>query len=321
METQLQAYLTAVGIVDGVTSHRVDCEVCGHADYEVVVEVVETVDGQFDRLPVVVCNRCGLFYQNPRFNEAFYQAYYERYYRQALFGTTQPQKDFVVDQVRRGEFLLRSLARYLPERGRMLDVGCSAGGNMVAFARRDWAVTGNDPDAAYAEFGRKQLRLKIDTVNAEDMCLPDANFDLIIIIGSLEHVYNVNRVLALCRKACVPDGLLLIEGRAFGYGVIKGYFSHNHRRYLTIASIEMLMLRHGWEPVVSTDGPLSGPTRPGAAYVLGRASAPMPLDTLIELIPIRWPDRRAHHMSLLSRMTGFVGDGVAPRTKADFIDE
>ncbi|QCP55102.1 class I SAM-dependent methyltransferase [Trinickia violacea] len=307
----LSAYLEAIGIVDGVTSQSIACEVCGHTGYEIVVDSVATTEGRFDRLPVVACELCGFLYQNPRFNAAFYQAYYERYYRQALFGQTQPERDFVLDQMRRGEFLYRSLAAYLPPTGHLLDVGCSAGGMMVPFARRGWIVAGNDPDAAYAEFGSKQLQLRIDVVAAENMRLPDAQFDLIVIIGSLEHAYDINRVLALCRKACAPDGLLLIEGRAFGYGVLNGHFSHNHRRYLTIESIEMLMLRHGWEPVLSTDAPLCGPTRPGGVHVLGKASTSMSVNALVDLIPVRWPEHGARTRHALTNLTGFVGAAVS----------
>jgi len=313
----LSAYLEAVGIVDGVTSQTVDCEVCGHTGHEVVVDSVVTLNGRCDRLPVVACDRCGFLYQNPRFNAGFYQAYYERYYRRALFGQTQPERDFVEDQIRRGEYLYRSLADYLRPTGRMLDVGCSAGGMLVPFAKRGWTVTGNDPDAAYTAFGRQRLHLRIDTVAAEEMRLPEAHFDLIVIIGSLEHVYDVSRVLALCRRACAPGGQILIEGRAFGYGVLKRHFSHNHRRYLTIESIEMLMLRHGWEPVLSTDAPLCGPTRPGAVHVLGKASELMALDALIDLIPQRWPDHGPRTRRELADVTGFVGGAVASPARAD----
>ncbi|MBP0607664.1 MULTISPECIES: class I SAM-dependent methyltransferase [Burkholderia] len=310
LDTDLDAYLRAVGMSDGIGAHHVACEICGGDACDVVVDEVETVDGRYHRLPVVVCRRCGFLYQNPRFDRSFYQRYYEQHYRNALFGNVGPARDFVLDQMRRGEHLFRNLEAHLPPGGRMLDVGCSAGGMMIPFAKRGWRVAGNDPDAAYSAFGRERLRLDIETVAAEDMRLPDAQFDLIVIIGSLEHVYDVNSVLAACRKACVPGGLLLIEGRALGYGVIKGHFSHNHRRYLTIASIEMLMLRHGWVPVLSTDEPICGPTRPGAVHVLGRASAPIDGDSLLSLLDERWPERHAP-IAQMTSLKGYIRQGAA----------
>ena len=275
MEPYLLEYLRGVGIVDQVSAAALPCEVCGGDDHDILVDTVEVGNEQFGRLPVVGCANCGFIYQNPRFNQEFYDSYYDKYYRLMLFGDAEPEKDFLLDQVRRGEHLYRSLAARLPKQGKLLDVGCSAGGLMVAFAKRGWEVLGTDPDSTYVEFGRRRLGLRLEAVSAEAMELPDASYDLIVITGSLEHVFDVNRVLALCRKACAPGGMLFIEGRALNYGLMKGYFSHNHRRYLSLHSIELLMLKHGWTPILSTDAPLCGPTRPGAVHVLGRAGDPL----------------------------------------------
>jgi len=284
MQAYLRDYLEAVGIVDGVSAHTVPCEVCGCPDHMELVREVETGPDRFGTLPVVACVHCGFVYQNPRFNKAFYDTYYDQHYRRLLFGDTQPERDFIHDQVRRGEHLVRNLQAHLPEKGRLLDVGCSAGGLMVAFAKRGWEVLGTDPDGAYADYGRSRLGLDVRAMPAEDMELPQAHFDLIVITGSLEHVFDVNRVLALCRSACAPSGALFIEGRAWRYGLQKGFFSHNHRRYLNPHAIELLMLKHGWTPTLSTDQALCGPTRPGGVYVLGRASEPFAQEALMREI-------------------------------------
>jgi SAM-dependent methyltransferase len=154
---------------------------------------------------------------------------------------------------------------------RLLDVGCSAGGLMLPFQQQGWEVYGTDPDTAYALHGKETLKLNIEAVAAEDMNLPAGYFDLVIITGSLEHVYDINQVLQLCRAATAPNGLLLIEGRAWGYGILNTYFNHNHRRYLRADTIAAFMRKYGWEPVVTTEQPLCGPTRPGGVYVLGQA--------------------------------------------------
>jgi ubiquinone/menaquinone biosynthesis C-methylase UbiE len=275
MDSYLRAYLESVGIVEGVSAHSVRCEVCGTQEHTLLVETVETGPDRFGRLPIVACSQCGYVFQNPRFNKAFYDTYYDKYYRLLLFGETQPERDFMIDMVRRGEFLYENLNQYLPGKGRLLDVGCSAGGLMVAFAKRGWEVLGTDPDGAYTPYGKEKLGLDIYPISAEEMVLPDAHFDLIIITGSLEHVFDVNKVLSICRRASKPEGQLFVEGRAFGYGIQKGYFSHNHRRYLSIKTIELLMLKHGWSPILSTEDSLCGPTRPGGVYVLGKTSDPM----------------------------------------------
>lgn len=304
MDDHLATYLASVGITEGVSAQPVDCEVCGHAEPVALVDQVEIGPDRFSKLPVVACPACGFVFQNPRFNRHFYDTYYEKYYRQAMFGDTQPERDFVLDQVRRGDRLLRSLDAHLPPRGRLLDVGCSAGGLMVAFAKRGWEVLGTDPDEAYARYGRERLGLDVQAMPAEDMDLPAEHFDLTIITGSLEHVFDVNRVLSICRHACKPSGLLLIEGRALGYGIQKGFFSHTHRRYLSAASIELLMLKHGWTPEFATEQALCGPTRPGAVFVLGRAGQPLGHEGLRGEIDA---GRRDSLVALRRRLSGLRG--------------
>ncbi|MFH7617477.1 class I SAM-dependent methyltransferase, partial [Pseudomonas syringae pv. tagetis] len=88
------------------------------------------------------------------------------------------------------------------------------------------SVTGNDPDRAYVEYGY-QIGLYIELTAAEEI---DAagDVDLIIIIGSLEHMFDVHCVMQRCRQASAENGLFLIEGRALGQGLEQGMLTHMH---------------------------------------------------------------------------------------------
>lgn len=267
----LASYFEHVGIGGDYRSDVHACEICGGTDFVTVCEEVEIGRGAYGHLPVQACTQCGYVMQNPRFEARFYQAYYEKYYRTHLFGSSKPDKAFMADQVKRGQHLLASLQPFLPlQPGRFVDVGSSAGGMMVAFHKAGWSCLGTDPDQGYVAYGKQVLNLDIIPVAAEDMVLPAASSDVTIIMGSLEHVTDVNRVLALCHGFGAPGSLLLIEGRAYGFGLMNGFFSHNHRRYLTAASIALLMGKHGFEPIWTTHDPICGPTRPGAVYCLGK---------------------------------------------------
>lgn len=270
-KTLEQIYLQLLQMSTTYRAQQVDCELCHSNEHWVLLENIRGPGDQLVALPVLGCKDCGHIFQKYRFSEDFYQAYYDKFYRLSLFGSTEPERAFFLDQVRRGEYLHQYLSDALPAKGKLLDVGCSAGGLMIPFAKRGWSVRGNDPDRAYVEFG-KSIGLKIDLISAENMS-PSGDYDLIIINGSLEHVHDANQVMQRCRQASAEHGLLLIEGRALGYGIDQGYLTHNHRRYLSASSIEYLMCQHGWEPIRTTHGPVCGPTRPGAVFVLGRACA------------------------------------------------
>lgn len=264
-------YLTLLNMRQDYQSRLMGCETCGSCESILLSATVAGPKNEDVKLPVLGCKQCGSIYQSYKFETQFYKDYYNKYYRLNLFGDTEIDKSFFLDQIKRGNLLYKNLQEWIPSKGKLVDIGCSAGGLMIPFAKRGWEVNGNDPDRAYAEYG-KMFGLNIETVSAEETPT-DAQADLIIINGSLEHVYDVNTVMSRCRSLANKNGLLLIEGRALGYGMQQGYLTHNHRRFLSPYSIELLMLKHDWIPIMTTDKPLCGPTRPGAVFVLARAGS------------------------------------------------
>ena len=223
------------------------------------------------------CTRCGLLFQSPRFEPDFYRAYYAQTYRLLLSGGEQPSDDYVADQFARGTSLLSNLRSRLPQAGRLLDIGCGAGGMMLAFREHGWDVLGVEPDIVAASYGVEQLQLPVVTTSAESMLVDQEAFDLIIITGSLEHVHDPYSVLQHCFAAAAPDSLLLLEAHGLGQAAHAGAVGHNHRRMYVGNTLQLLMLQHGWAPEWITDQPLSGPTRPGSVFALGRRLAqPVP---------------------------------------------
>jgi SAM-dependent methyltransferase len=284
MESYLKDYLRHIEMEGSYTSEMIPCEICNDTHFTVVREVISIGKGAFGKLPVVACNTCGFLFQNPRFNKQFYEDYYARHYRNVIFGTSEPAQEFIDDQIRRGELLYQSIERFLPQPGAMLDVGSSVGGMMVAFMKQGWSALGTDPDIGFVNYGKDRLNLPVIAVGAEEMELEPQRYDLIIIMGSLEHVYDPNKTLELCRKASKPGALLLLEGRGHPQSESKRYFNQNHHRYFTLNSIELMMMKHGWQPILTTDDPLCGPTRPGGIYSLGRLSAPPSHDDFVHMI-------------------------------------
>ena len=100
--------------------------------------------------------------------------------------------------------------------------------------------------------------------------VPAGRFDLIVIAGSLEHVRDPREVLRRCHDAGGAGALLLLEAHGLGQAAYVGAIGHNHRRLLTGTTMALLMLDEGWTPEWITRQSLSGPTRPGSVFALGR---------------------------------------------------
>jgi hypothetical protein len=247
-----------------------NCEICESENIPIIQDIIDIGNGKFGKLPVNGCTNCGYIFQSERFEEKFYRDFYEKNYRSILFGKFSPEKQFIKDQIYRGNTLYENVKKYILSNGNLLDVGCSSGGLMIAFKNNGWNVHGTDPDVGYVKFGKEVLKLNIDCMYAEDMEISKGTIDLIIITGSLEHVYDLKVVLEKCRIMSSPNAIIIVEGRALGFCTNQGYFTHTHRRYFDENTISLALKKYGWEPLVVTNEQLSGPTRPGGIFCIAK---------------------------------------------------
>ena len=215
-----------------------------------------------------MCLRCGHLFQRFKFEKKFYKNFYLKYYRNITHNTLRVEPSFFQDQINRGKILYSSLKSILPSSGKMLDVGCSSGGTMIPFIKKGWMCYGNDPDKNYVQYGQSK-NLNIDFLSSENMNFEKNFFDLIIILGSLEHCYDINKVMSKCSKYSKNKSIIVLEGRGRPKSEAKKFFNFNHHRIFTHNSFELLLLKHGWIPLFSTFKNLSGPTRPNTIFTVG----------------------------------------------------
>ncbi len=106
--------------------------------------------------------------------------------------------------------------------GRLLDIGCGAG-DYLGFARRlGWQTYGLDPDPAAVEVARRRgatvVQGTLDTVR-----LPDAPFDAVASMHSIEHARNPRDFLR--------NALALLRPGGFFYLQTPNFHSLMHRRF------------------------------------------------------------------------------------------
>ena len=115
--------------------------------------------------------------------------------------------------------------RFLPEGGRVLEVGCGYGRNLVALAALPASsVVGSD--VAFAELARARSerlaplppehRARVSLVRQEALRLPfrDSCVDLVVLWQVLEHLFGEDakrRTLGECVRVLRPGGHLLVE--------------------------------------------------------------------------------------------------------------
>ena len=246
------------------------CEICGGKDTKVFIKKISWNDKKYGILPVHCCNNCGMVFQNPRFSKDFYFEYYKKIYRDITLKTQTPSKNFTNDQIKRGKILYNFLKPLLPKKGSMLDVGCSVGLMMKEFINNKWKCIGNDPVQSHVEWGKNKFKLPVEWIQSEDMKIKKNSLDLITIMGSIDHVFNLNLVMKKCQSSIKKNGILVLEARGNPLGRTYKYFNQSHHRYFSHTTLQLLMLKFGWEPFLTTSFPITGPSRKNTIFCLGR---------------------------------------------------
>jgi SAM-dependent methyltransferase len=183
------------------------CDLCRtdrHAT--MVLEAGDYEYGVAGRWGLARCGACGLYYQAPRPAAAEIPTFYPPSY--AVYGD-----DPVVGWLFKITYWLdaRRVAGLIGPTGRVLDVGCGAGGALVALARAGkWDVFGLELDVEAARRAAAQ-GFNVRQGDLVDSDFPPGSFDLIRMGHVIEHVRDPIATLRRAWELLKPGGTLVGE--------------------------------------------------------------------------------------------------------------
>jgi SAM-dependent methyltransferase len=141
-----------------------------------------------------------------------------------------------------------------PGRKRFLDVGCSGGGMMMAFASLGYEAYGIEPSAA-VRHAPPDLAPRIQNCFFGDETF-QTTFDLISAFHVLEHVPSPAAFVDHCMESLAPGGDLVIEVPNFDFALrrlhddFREAFSqispHYHLNHFTMDGLDRLLRRRGF---------------------------------------------------------------------------
>jgi SAM-dependent methyltransferase len=148
----------------------------------------------------------------------------------------------------------------VPRHGRMLDVGCGRGLRLLSFRRLGMNVHGMDLIPEPVEYVRTELG--VPAVCTDMAGLPGAfapgSFDLVTAFQVIEHVPDVNEMIASCHALLKPGGWLVVatplvdslQSRMFGARWAAATEAPRHLSLATKRGLQTALERHGFTDVL-----------------------------------------------------------------------
>ena len=184
----------------------INCLICQSSDYKKILTKFE--------MNIVKCKKCGLIYVNPilqeselsrRYTESFF---YDEYL--PIFKATSTHYDLNI--IRSHFFLfLQLLTKYFTPGKRLLDVGCSAGFFMKAAEEIGWEAEGVEISTVASEYAKNIVKVNVHESKLEDLHLPAENFDLVVLMETIEHLINPLDTLKEINRILTKKGILIIS--------------------------------------------------------------------------------------------------------------
>jgi SAM-dependent methyltransferase len=227
------------------------CPVCGSAGPHKKLHQQGFSEGVLgDGYDVVVCQDCGAGFADGIPSQADLDRYYAERSKYSYDGSGGAESPY---DMARFAWTVDQLASRLPSHSlRILDVGCATGGLLSVFKQRGFAnVLGADPSPACAAAARKLHGIEVRAATLAELSGWSERFDLVCMLGVLEHLRDVApavRTVARLMKprglfyAAVPDVEGLVEARNAPYQ----QFSMEHVNFFSRRSLDRLMASCGF---------------------------------------------------------------------------
>lgn len=178
------------------------CSYCGSREYSTVVSG--------PTVPIIACTHCGLMRQGWVSESVKRSLIFVEY----AGGTDRFERQKAEKEAaQKGDFLRIAdrLEQLLPDKGRVLEIGCAMGTTLNGFREKGWRVQGVEPEKWSAEIARSKYGLEVISVPFQEAGLPKESFDAILLLHVIEHVCDPFKALCDIRGLVRPGGYLVLE--------------------------------------------------------------------------------------------------------------
>ncbi len=226
----------------------VDCLFCSKRDFKKVYP---------SSLPGVVrCLSCGLIYANPRFKKEALKDFYSREYFESHSSEAMGYDNYVSDKELVEKTFKRRLLeiekKWMPRRGKLLDVGCATGFFLSIARQRGWKVDGIEISEYCCDYARREFGIELYCGFFKDAKGFEPNFDLVTMWDYVEHSFTPDQDIRKAYELLAPGGVLALATPDVGSVPARifkqnwmGFKEHEHLYYFTKQNLTALLRKEG----------------------------------------------------------------------------
>jgi SAM-dependent methyltransferase len=156
---------------------------------------------------------------------------------------------------------LERIERWVPERGRLLDLGCWVGFLLAEARDRGWETVGVEPSAFAAAYATERLGLDVRREDLFAAALEAGSFEAVVLGDVIEHLTDPGAALDQIARLLAPGGVLYLAlpdaGSRLAQRMGARWWSviPTHVQYFTRGSLMTLLRRHRFEPLFGGTAP------------------------------------------------------------------
>lgn len=265
------------------------CNLCRHT-----VDPERDLKWVKDGLAVLRCPTCSLVFRaQPPAVEDLPEIYALDYFRDDVEGASaRGYADYVRDeQLHRlnARRRLRTLEKYQPGRGRLLDVGCAAGFLVDEARRAGWEAKGVDVSEEMVALAVDNLHASVMEGTLDDVSIGDGELEAVTMWDYIEHAIDPAGDIERCARLLRPGGVLALSTGDVDSLVARAcgrrwhlLTPRHHNFFFSKKTLRMLLERAGFEVLMVS--------YEAARYSLQHVV--FKIETLVELPGVRHGARR-----------------------------
>lgn len=230
---------------------RIDCPVCDGSDNTLILKAKDYRFGLTgDIFNIVKCNVCDFTFLNPRPHEAVIQKYYPQgFNRQDRSFSYLILKPFFTLAQRN---TLRLLKKY-KQGGKILDIGCGNGEFIQYLYLNGYGVYGIEQNSGAKEYACRLIKDKILYKDIQQCNFEPESFDIVTMLQSLEHIYDLNNLFKEVHRILKRDGILYICAPDINFYeyFLFGKYAYNlevprHLYFFNRKTVSKMLLKYGF---------------------------------------------------------------------------